>query len=171
MEKCTKCEKEFETSEQLRGHMMSHKRGRASDRKKRVGLGTPHRRLSGPKIPGMKTRWINDNWAKDPSRIQRALDAGWEFVDREGKVIGDGSVDGNQDLGSRVSRAVGTNKDGSPIIGYWMAIDKELYDEYQEEKQVEVNKVDAAIMSGSIDNTLGAHGFIPENAINMRVET
>ena len=139
MPSCEKCNAEFETENQLRGHMMSHARSenrkKTVDRKKRVGLGSPHKRLYLPDVPGKQIRWVNDKWSRDPSRIQRALAAGYEFIDSTGMVVGEGAVDGNQDLGNRLSRTVGTNKDGSPIVAYAMAIDEELFEEYQAEKQ------------------------------------
>uniref|UniRef100_A0A6M3JIT5 C2H2-type domain-containing protein n=1 Tax=viral metagenome TaxID=1070528 RepID=A0A6M3JIT5_9ZZZZ len=174
MPECEKCGATFETDNQLRGHMMSHARSenrkKTVDRKKRVGLGAPHKRLSLPEIPGKHTHWINDKWGRDPTRIQRALAAGYEFIDSEGMVVGEGAVDGNQDPGNRMSRTVGTNKDGSQIVAYAMAIDQELYDEYQAEKQVPVDRVEASIKRGQFENKIGETGFVPEDGISMTVE-
>jgi len=170
------CGKSFETPAQLRGHKMSHSTkpsARTAERKKRIPLGTPVRQLSLPNKPkGKQVRWINDNWARHPDRIQQALQADYEFIDATGQVVGDGD-DGNQNLGSRLSRPVGTNPDGSPITAYVMAIDKELFDEDQKIKLVEVDKIDAAIKGGKHKNALGDHGYIPNEGrgISFQVET
>uniref|UniRef100_A0A6M3JRF4 C2H2-type domain-containing protein n=1 Tax=viral metagenome TaxID=1070528 RepID=A0A6M3JRF4_9ZZZZ len=154
------CGAEFDTKAQLTGHMMHHKRGRGEkSRKERIPLGSLRKKLSAREIPGKKTRWMNDNWRKYPTRIQDALDGGYGFVSRGGQIIGDGPVDGNTDLGSRVSKVVGSNSDGTPITSYLMAIDNDLYEEDQAEKQKGVNETDERIKKGTNKNTLGQYGY------------
>lgn len=114
-------------------------------RRKRVPLGTHHQKMSVPEemIPDTHVaRWFND---KD-NRIQRAIDAGYEFVKpMEGKKIGDGERDGNTDIGTKVSKIVGENRSGDPMRAYLMMIRKEWYEEDQAKKMERVNAIDEAI--------------------------
>lgn len=136
-------------------------RGRTEDRTKRVPLGVPHRKLNvSLKVPGKRMRWLNDHWRKDPARISKALEGGYEFVNRQGITVGEGSLDSNTDAGTLVSRVVGTNPDGTPIVAYLMAIDEELYKEDQTAKQKIVDGIDQQIKRGSNQNKLGKHGYV-----------
>jgi len=168
------CGRSFETAAQLRGHRMSHsekKSKRTSGRSERIPLGVPVTQLALKNQPkGKVVRWVNDNWSKEPGRIQRALAAGYDFIDADGQIVSTGE-NGNQNLGTRLSRAVGTNEDGSAITAYAMAIDKEFYDEDQATKQVEVNRIDEAIKLGKNKNALGGHGYVPDHGIDIRAET
>jgi len=157
--KCDQCDAEFETSNQLRGHMMSHK-SRNKDRKKRIPVGERRFRMSVDfEIPGKKLRWFNDNWRRDPLRIQKALDGGYEFVTRDRVTVGEG-VDRNSNLGTLVSAPVGSNSDGTPITGFLMAIDEEFYEEDQKAKEKIVDDIDANIKRGTNQNTLGHDGYV-----------
>jgi hypothetical protein len=99
---------------------------------------------------GKRMRWINDT---ADGRVQRAEDGGYGFVTADGtERIGEGQ-NGNSDLGSRISRIVGTKEDGTPLRAYLMAIDEEYYQEDQAAKQKEVDEIDAQIRSGSVGNT------------------
>src|SRR3972149_4824852 len=67
------------------------------NRKARVPFGAPQRKLNCPDGDGFHYRVFNDNWRKEPGRVKRAKDAGYE------------PVEGYQQV------PVGTNEDGSAI--------------------------------------------------------
>uniref|UniRef100_A0A6M3IPC0 Uncharacterized protein n=1 Tax=viral metagenome TaxID=1070528 RepID=A0A6M3IPC0_9ZZZZ len=115
----------------------------APNRKDRVPFGSPQSRLPGARNDGYHYRLFNDNWNKEPGRIQRALNAGYEVV---------------QDF---TAMAVGTNEDGTAIKGVLMRIPKELYEEDQKLKQKEVDLVDQAIRGGKIEKKEGDNRYIP----------
>ncbi len=72
-------------------------------REKRKPLGVPVQRLQADVPTGMIGRWMNDN----PGRIQRAIEAGYEFISSDGEVVQ------NRD-GCR-SEIVGTGRDGGAM--------------------------------------------------------
>ncbi len=113
-------------------------------RKERIPFGVPRRRLNAPDNDGYHYRVFNDNWRKEPGRIQRALDAGYEAVE-------------NFD-----SLTVGTNEDGSEIKGVLMRIPEELYKADQKLKQQEVDKVDKAIKTGKLEEQANDKRYIPQ---------
>lgn len=122
---------------QLTGHMKTHKARERSDnpskdREERVPMGLPEKKLSCPSDDGFHYHVFNDNWQKEPGRIQRALRGGYEIVENYEPV------------------PVGTNDDGSGIIGILMKLSHEFYDEDQKAKQKEVDKVDKQIMAGTL---------------------
>lgn len=90
--------------------------------------------------------WFNDQ----DGRIERAQDAGYEFVTPEEVVgVGDREVhSGNTDIGSKVSRAVGRTESNHEIRAYLMKLRREWYDEDQREKQKQNDLVDEAIRAG-----------------------
>ena len=59
-------------------------------------------------------------------------------------------------------KTVGTNDDGSPIEGILMRIPQEWYDEDQALKQQEVDRVDEAIMAGTLESKAGDNRYIPD---------
>lgn len=126
-----------------------------ADRKERVPLGAIRAKMTvdeatKEKNKGKKLRWVNDT---ADGRIQHAEAGGYDFVTGDGtERIGEGQ-DGNSDLGSRVSRIVGTKEDGTPLRAYLMAVDEEFYKEDQLAKQKEVDEIDAQIRSGSVGST------------------
>lgn len=77
--------------------------------RKRIPMSVPVSKLAVPDIPGYHLHWFRG----DEVRIQRALDAGYEFVeDTEVKPnsVGlgqDSAASGNTDMGSRVSVVAG----------------------------------------------------------------
>jgi len=173
-EKLIKCDYpgcDYEGTEaQMRGHRMHHARQetqevskRNADRKKRVPLGAPRRKMSANNIPKNKVaRWVND-W---PGRVNNAIQGGYRLVMGDETTIGDETVDLNTDMGMAVSMVVGKNDDGTPLRAYLMVIDKDLYEQDQDEKQKEVDKIDNAIRKGKLDNQLGPHGYIPDSGIS-----
>jgi hypothetical protein len=107
MFKCYICnEAEFPSRQQLGAHQ-GHCKVKHPDRierTKRIPFGVPTQRFSPPPEDGFQYRVINDNWKKEPGRVQRALSAGWEMVEHE-----------------RSGENVGTNEDGSEVkLMKWM---------------------------------------------------
>lgn len=135
-------------------------------RKERVPFGGSRMKLSFPEVAGKVRRWVNDVGG----RCQLAEEGGYDFVTDEGQKIGDTAVgSGNQDLGSRVSRIVGTLPDGSPQRAFLMEIDKDLYDEDQAEKQSKLDVIDAQIRGGNVEGRVGADGrYIPKEGITYK---
>ena len=131
---CEECDRVFtgpNCKGQLSGHMKIHKvKPRFGDRKERVSMGSPERKFNCPSDDGFHYRVFNDNWQKEPGRIQRAKNAGYEIVEGHDQI------------------AVGTNEDGSAIKGVLMRQLQEHYDEDQAAKQKEIDKVDEQIMTG-----------------------
>ena len=153
---CEICNEYQGTAAQLRGHKPRCKgpepieldpvkleehpteRVRTPDRSKRKPFGVPQKRLPNVKDDEkFHYRIINDNWSKDPGRVKRAIDGGYE------------KVEGYDPM------PVGTNEDGSAIRGVLMKIPMEWYKEDQATKQQEVDKIDAAIKKGTIEQQAG----------------
>ena len=114
-------------------------------RQARIPMSVPVRKLEVPEIPGMHPHWFLE------SNIPRAIQAGYEFVERGAVPIHTHSlgsspnIDGNQDLGSRISIADGPNAQGMPQSLVLMAIEEELW----REDLAKIGERNAAIM-GSI---------------------
>lgn len=137
--KCENCGvAEFDTEQQLRGHQMKCRpKDKVDIRKKRVPFGVPTKRFNCPENDGFHYRVFNDQWKKEPGRLQRALAAGYEFVDDP--------VSGT---------TVSTNKDGSEVKGVLMRIPKELYDQDQALKAKKLDEIDKQIHRGKFDEKL-----------------
>lgn len=116
----------------------------APERKERIPFGVPVKKLNAPEGDGYHYRIFNDNWTKEPGRIQRAIQAGYE------------KVEGREPI------SVGTNEDGSPIKGILMRIPQELYNEDQKLKQIEVDRVDKAIKGGKFKEQPEDNRYIPD---------
>lgn len=161
---CEYCGKDtFENANQLRGHNMTcrpakdietRKDDRKEDRKKRIPFSSKAKRFNTP-VPGTDGyhyHVFNDNWRKEPGRVQRALDAGYELVDD-----------------SQSGKSVGTNEDGTAIKGVLMRIPQELYDADRKLKDQELDKIDEQIYRGKLTEKPGDGRYIPSPGI--RVET
>lgn len=85
------------------------------------------------------------------SRIQEALDSGYEFV-RPDEVggVSENVVSRNGDLGERIRYLVNPRAEGSEQYGYLMKIRQEWYEEDQAELQEKNNRIDASIRKGKI---------------------
>jgi len=116
-------------------------------RKERIPFGVPQQSVITPKNDGYVYRVFNDNWSREPDRIQRALDAGYEKV--------------------RDVRARGTNEDGSAIEGVLMRIPKELYESDQKLKQEENDKIDREIRRGKFQEKPGDKRYVPSSGISI----
>ena len=115
------------------------------DRKERIPFGALKKRL--PSVPdndGFQYRVINDEWSKDPDRVKRAMQGGYEKVEGFDQMV------------------VGTNEDGSAIKGTLMRIPQEWYDEDQKVKQREVDMVDEEIGRGKLDEKPDDKRYVPD---------
>jgi hypothetical protein len=138
---------------------------KSAARRERIPLGTPRQKLSAPARPGKVCRWVND----DGGRVSMAEQGGYDFVTDDGMKIGDTNVgSGNQDLGSRVSRVVGTKTDGSPMKAYLMEIDEDLHKEDQAAKAARVKETDDQIRLGNIERKPDDGRYIPETGITYK---
>ena len=136
MFKCYICnESEFDSKQKLSVHQTHCKLKHPDrlERSSRVPFGVPAQRFSIPDEDQKKYHYhvFNDNWRKEPGRVQRALSTGYEMVEHE-----------------RSGESAGTNEDGSEIKQVLMRIPKELYDQDQAAKNREMDKVDEQILSG-----------------------
>jgi hypothetical protein len=117
-------------------------------RRERIPFSANRTRLQVDKqIAGHHLRFFND----ESGRIQRALDAGYEFVkpDEIGSV-GDKEVHGgNSDLNSKVSRVVGRNAQGVPVRAFLMKIRDEWRAEDMAKKEAVNKRVDEAVRVGT----------------------
>lgn len=102
---------------------------------RRIPMALPTLKLAVPEIPGYVCHWFRGTG----QRLQQALNAGYVFVERDELVLqGFGlatsyDVDGNTDLGTRVSVAAGgDDQAGQAGRLYLMKIKKELWLEDEE---------------------------------------
>lgn len=138
---------------------------KSAARRERIPLGTVRQKLTAPTREGKVRRWVNDNGG----RVSMAEQGGYDFVADDGIQIGETAIgSGNQDLGSRVSRVVGTKEDGSPLRAYLMEIDEDLYKEDQEAKAAQIKEVDDRIRSGNIERKPDDGRYVPESGINYK---
>lgn len=120
-------------------------------RKQRVKFGDQRLRMSiDPatmdelKRKGLVPRWVND----EKSRVSDLKMRGYDFVSDPEKTIEAGEDNNNSDMGSAVSKVVGTHKDGTPMRAYLMVQNKEDYEEDQLLKERVNAQVDEAIRHG-----------------------
>jgi len=103
--------------------------------RKRIPMSVPRQKLEVPDIPGFHCHWMADR----PGRVPQALQAGYEFVDmgeisvQNTGLADDISLDGNNDLGTRVSVIGGIGMGGDVEKLYLMKIRQEWWDEDQAE--------------------------------------
>ena len=133
-----------------------------SGRKRRKPLGVPVQRLQADVPSGMTGRWMNDT----PGRIQRAMEAGYEFISSDGEVV--------QNREGCRSEIVGTGRDGGAMKAFLMAIPTVLYEEDQAAKMSEVDKIDEAIRRGAPQQAAAQDQgsfYTPAEGINYRPNT
>lgn len=141
--------------------------------RKRIPMSVPVSKLSVPEIPGYHLHWFRG----EPGRIERALRAGYEFVD-EGEVSinntglgADTLKNGNTDLGSRVSQAAGgeLSGDNQPLRLYLMKIQEELWQEDQAAILGEGSQLDN-IRKSLAGGLIGSDGQSQEDKANRYVD-
>jgi hypothetical protein len=156
MHKCYICnDAEFQSKQQLGAHQghCKIKHPNYRERTDRIPFGAPAQRFLIPKEDQEEYHYhvFNDNWRKEPGRIQRAELAGYTVVDHD-----------------RSGETTGTNDDGTEIKGILMRIPKEMYDEDQAVKQQEVDKVDDQILRGKFES--GKNTYMPSGGIKTEVK-
>lgn len=141
-------------------------RGRTDTRKERIPLGVARAHLTvADKDPHYQYRWIKGS----PERLAAAEAGGYEYVQQgQAGKVGEGAEDGNTDIGSRVSRVVGTHADGKARTDYLMRIPKETYEADQAAKQRQVDEVDQAIRRGDAHKRGDDNRYIPKDGIRIR---
>ena len=99
---------------------------------------------------GYHRHWFNDTG----SRIQRALEAGYEHVkDKEGK---------------NVTRIVGVAEGGGALHAFLMEIPLEWYKEDMAREQQMIADREAAIKNGSTQGAEVEKGYVPSQGISIR---
>ncbi len=89
----------------------------------------------------------------------RHKEIGYEFVHKDGNLtVGEGRDNGDDSLGSVVTKEVGRR---APMTAYLMAIDKNLFSEYREEAEEEIQEIEET-MDGSHqrDKIDGGYGTV-----------
>ena len=123
----------------------------------RIPMSVPVANLAVPEIPGYHLHWFRG----EPQRIQRAQEAGYEFVNKgevlvNNKSLGsDPASDGNTDMGTRVSHISGSDlaDDGQPQRLYLMKIKEEWWIADQKALTAEGSRLDGvrkALLGGRI---------------------
>lgn len=111
----------------------------APKRRRRAKVGGFSMKLLAGERKGHTRRWFND----DGNRIAEAGELGYDFVTSDDK---------STDVGSRVSRLVGTKANGEPLRAYLMETPDELFAEGLSEKEAHNRQIDDAITAG-VDST------------------
>jgi len=122
--------------------------------RKRRSMNTPQQKLQVPEIPGYYLYWFRG----EPERIEQALDAGYEFVDRREvhtynhDLAGDGSVSGHTDMGSRVSvvDGSGVGGDGQALRLYLMKLREEWHKEDLADAEKYTTKLVHSLKAGTV---------------------
>lgn len=149
----------------------SETRGRneVNVRKERIPFGVPQSRLTvANQDPNFVYRWVNDDGR---GRLDRAVQGGYEFAPSETTRVGTGSADGNSDVGSKVSRVVGTQEGGAGMRAYLMRIPRDLYNEDQAAKQRQVDLIDKAIKRGDAHKSGDDNRYVPSAGISVSEKT
>lgn len=134
------------------------------ERDRRTPLGAPRLKLKVEEKPGLVRRWINDKG----SRLMYAEEGGYRYVERLKEVGTPDVIPGNTDLGSRTSKVVGTNEDGTPLRAYLMEIDQDTYEQDQEIKEESLLATEDTIRNGNLDGKASDGRYIPAEGIRIR---
>lgn len=114
---------------------------KSESRPERIPVSGNRDRLSVTGIPkGYVGRVVNDDPQKDPHRIQKFLDGGYEFVTSSGVTIGKQDVHTSELLNDRRTVNVGNG-----ITAYVMAIREEFYKEDFAAKQDIVDRKEKGV--------------------------
>lgn len=135
---------------------------RNTSERKRIPMSVPVQRLEVPDLAGYHLHWFRDT----AERIQRALDAGYEFVEEREVQLnsvtlgGDSAQSGNTDMGSRVSVVSGEGAASEGQAGrlVLMKIKQEWYEEDQKLVDERNSKVADSLCGGLIGSDKDAAG-------------
>lgn len=92
-------------------------------------------------------RWVNDV----ENRIQQFLDAGYIFVDPDGKLLGDDS----QDNSSTPRESVASKYVGKGVTAFLMAQRKEWYEEDQKSQEERLQSIERSLGKSGQDGRYG----------------
>jgi len=95
-------------------------------------------------FPGMSFRWVVDR----KGRLTTMYNNGWEFCTNDARLkIGDASIDGNSDIGARISVVVGADdsKAEGGVRQFLMMIPEDIMKEIKSMKQSKNDEIDEAI--------------------------
>lgn len=134
--------------------------GRAS--RTRIPMSVPHQKLAVPDIPGYHMHWMRGA----PDRIQQALAAGYQFVEKDEVMLNSFGLadsadsDGGTDLGTRVSIVAGGEVDGSgqAVRMYLMKLPREWWEDDQVALGKRSDQLAAALKGGKIPGQANPHG-------------
>jgi len=155
---------EREASVSTASTVITNPQGNGTVRKRRnVFNGTEAKLSVGQQIDGYHLHIFTDTG----SRIQEAVDSGYEFVTPlEVGGVSENVVSRNTDLGERIRYLVNPRAEGTEQFGYLMKIRQEWYEEDQAEFQAKNNRIDAAIRNGKV--TGDNQGFyVPRDGIKL----
>lgn len=132
--------------------------------KTRVPMSLPRRHLEVPDLPGYHQHWFLQ------SRVARALQAGYTFVDPEETdtnnfdLAGDAEASGSSDLGSRVSVPSAVGGDSDERL-YLMKLPLELWEQDQAGLEARNEQVAASLRGGAVPSGAGgdqSQNYVPE---------
>ena len=140
----------------------------------RIPMSVPRQKLSVSEIPGFHLHWMKGT----PDRLEQALQAGYEFVNRAETLLanhaigGDSKEDGGTDLGSRVSVIAGEELDpeGQPVRLYLMKIKEEWHQEDTKAQESKSENLRQAMLQGNL-GLEQANGAGDRNARYMGKQT
>lgn len=120
-------------------------------------MGSGVMKLEVPERDGYVRRWFRG----EPGRVQRAIQAGYTFVDRNDVSLnnfdlgGDAKESGNTDMGSRVSVISGEGSDstGQPLRMYLMECPEEIYEYSRSFVEARNESVADALRGGDQDGS------------------
>lgn len=136
-----------------------------ASRKRRNGFNGTEAKISvNHTIPGYHLHVLTDGG----SRIQVALDSGYEFVTpEEVGGVSENVVSRNVDLGERIRYLVNPRAEGTEQYGYLMKIRQEWFEEDQANLQAKNSRIDAAIRKGKVTGD-NANFYVPQGGISMK---
>ena len=135
----------------------------ATRKRRNVFNGTEVKLSVRNQIPGYHLHVFTDAG----SRIQEAMDSGYEFVTpTEVGGVSENVVSRNGDLGERIRYLVNPRAEGTEQYGYLMKIRQEWYEQDQAELQAKNNRIDESIRSGKVTGNNPAF-YTPRDGIKL----